>query len=81
MFWNDTIDFDAENFIVGRCSSIGQREAKVTLYKSDGAARLAHARAFVDAMEEIKYKLTNDRDEIASLLQKSAPVDFDNVYE
>ena len=72
---------DADNYIVGRYSAIGYGESKVTLYKSDGASRLAHARAFVNAMGKIKNKLENDTDELAGLLTEQGPVEFENVYE
>ena len=72
---------DAENYIVGRYSAIGEGEAKVTLYKYDGAARLAHARAFINAMEQIKDKLAYNEQELISLLKEKGPVDFENVYE
>jgi len=72
---------DAENFIIGRYSAIGEGKAKITLYKFDGAARLAHARAFVNAMEQIKDKLSIDQAELSALLRGTGPVDFENVYE
>lgn len=72
---------DANNFIVGRYSAIGYGECDVTLYRNDGADRLAHARAFVDAMEKIKLKIERDTGDIAGLLSEEGPVDFENVYE
>lgn len=72
---------DADNYIVGRYSAIGEGESKVTIYKYDGADRIAHARAFIDAMEKIKNKLEYDQEELASLLTNTGPVDFENVYE
>ncbi len=72
---------DADNFIIGRYSAIGEGKVDVTIYKSDGAERLAHARAFVNAMEQIKDKLVYDEPELNSLLVKNGPVNFENVYE
>lgn len=72
---------DADNYIVGRYSAIGFGESKVTLYKSDGANRIAHARAFVNAMEKIKIQLERDQGELVSLLTEKGPVTFENVYE
>lgn len=72
---------DAENYIVGRYSAIGFGEFKTTIYRSNGATRLAHARAFVDAMEKIKFQLEKDKDDLAVLLTDKGPVEFENVYE
>lgn len=72
---------DAENYIIGRFSAIGAGEGKVTLYKGDGANRLAHARAFNHAMEQIKDKISYDHQELTALLEEKGPVDFENVYE
>lgn len=75
---------DAKNYIVGQYAAIGVGKAKITFYENnrdDAAHRLAHARAFVNAMDKIKIDLSRNHDELTSLLTDKGPVIFENVYE
>jgi len=69
--------FNIENEIVASYAGLGKGEAKVKMYTGYNvrdAKRMAHARAFVNALEVVKFQIQEDHQKVSDLLMLEFPV-------